>query len=157
MSCTPQEVIHPDLIITGMIADYRDQAIHQLASRLLKGGYVTEQYARAVLKSEYMHPTGLPTPDMAVAIPHTDVEHCRKSGIAVATLEQPVEFQQMTSPSNSLNVGVIFLLSFAEPNTQIDWHRRLATMFQRPGALKRLKAAPSAEACSAILRDELSD
>ncbi len=66
-----------------------------MADGLHAAGHVRASYKEALLAREERFPTGLPTQVMAVAIPHTDVEHVERSFISVARLAEPVAFHEM--------------------------------------------------------------
>lgn len=156
MTSTLEEFLHPDLILTGLAAESKEDVVQKLGSLLVEKGYVEEGYARACLEREKAFPTGLPTREVQVAIPHTEAEHCLKPGIAVATLAQSVEFGEMATRDKLLNVDVVFALSITDPKDQVKWLKKLILMFERPGLLQRLKAVPDAQACYGFLHRELS-
>jgi PTS system galactitol-specific IIA component len=142
-----------DLILLGIEAASHEDAIRALSARLEAGGYVRPSFAEAVIDREKTFPTGLPT-QPPVAIPHTDVEHCLKPAVAVATLKRPVSFQAM-GRGGELQVGIIFLLSITNPQSQVGWLGRLVQFFQEPGLLSRLTGAASAGEVAEILNDRL--
>jgi len=148
--------VRPDLIIIGLQAKSKEDVIRHLAALLQERGYVTDDYADAVLERERGFPTGLPTVDVHVAIPHTDTSHCLKPGIAVAILAQPVEFGEMATRDKTLFVDIVFLLAITDPKEQVKWLQSLIGMFQRPGLLQQLKVSPDPETCYQILRKHLA-
>ncbi|OGO10844.1 MAG: hypothetical protein A2Z66_04750 [Chloroflexi bacterium RBG_13_66_10] len=143
----------PELILLGIEASSGADAIRALSERLEDGGYVHSTFADAVLEREKTFPTGLPT-NPPVAIPHTDVEHCLKPAVAVATLNHPVLFQAM-GHGGDLQVGVIFLLSITDPQAQVGWLGRLGQFFQKPGHLKELTEARSPGEVAELLNERL--
>lgn len=98
----------------------REQVITELSNKLIKEGYVKKSYTRAVLEREMIFPTGLPTEPYAVAIPHTDIEHVIKPGIAFATLKKHVMFNVMGDPDNEIAVRLVFMLAMSERHMQIE-------------------------------------
>ncbi len=150
-------VIRPELVLTEVVAAYKDQLLERLAWLLVQHGCARETFPRAVVVSEYSYPTGLLAPDLAVAIPHADGEHCLCPAIAVATLAQPVSFYEMTAPVNTLPVSIAFMLCMPSPQEQIEWHRRLALMFQRPGVLRRAYESTRSNALCELLWAELAE
>ncbi len=66
----------------------------------------------------------------AIAIPHTDPEHCIVPAVAVGVLRNTVQFEEMGSPGTSLSVRIVFLLSFTSPQDHVEWLSRLASAFQ---------------------------
>ena len=80
-----------DFLVPGSVAlhyaaaDSKDVIAH-LGKLLFEAGYVRETFVEAALDRESRLPTGLPlSGDVNAAIPHTEVEHVRKSGLAMAT------------------------------------------------------------------------
>jgi len=155
MSSIPAGFVNPDLVVVGLGAENREQVVRAMGGLLCDHGYVTETWADAALERESDFPTGLPTQDVQVAIPHTGVQYCLKPGIAVATLAHPVQFVEMATTDSVLDVEVVFCLSITKPKEQVIWLKRLVSMFERPGLLRRLKSATNARACYGLLRTEI--
>jgi PTS system galactitol-specific IIA component len=149
------DFIAQDLIRVGLKAASQDEAVRELAVLLEQHGYVKESYAQAVLDREKEFPTGLHTMGVQVAIPHTDVEHCLKPGMAVGVLAQPVEFTEMATLDRFVQAEIIFLLSITVPEDQVKWLARLVDLFQTPGVLLQLKDSPDARACRQLLLEKL--
>ena len=157
MSVLSQEFIRRDLIVVGLKARDREAVLRTLGHLLYDQGYVKRGWAKAALAREKEYPTGLPTAEVRVALPHTDAVHCLKPGIAVATLTQPVQFIEMGSEDTVLDVEIVFCLSITNPEDQITWLQKLATVFQRPGILQRMKAAVDVDALYQVLRETIVD
>ena len=68
----PMELLKEKLIFIDVEAKDREEAIGKMAKELYKKGYVKESYINAILDREKVFPTGLPTEEVGVAIPHTD-------------------------------------------------------------------------------------
>ena len=138
--------VHLDLEATD-----RDEAISALAKALLAEGKVRESYPRAVLAREAEFPTGLPTPGSAIAIPHTDPEHCIDPAVAVGVLRDTVDFEEMGSPGTTLHVRIVFLLSITKPEDHLQWLSHLASAFESPElSHKLLNARDSQQACQLL-------
>ncbi len=148
--------LNPELIIVGLKAKNKEEVVRKLADLYLERGYVKDTYADAVLTREKSFPTGLPTLDVHVAIPHTDIIHCIKPGLAVAILDEPVEFFEMATLDKYVYPEIIFLLSIIKPEDQVIWLQRLVTRFQTEGFLKKLRNVPDAQACYELLQEELA-
>ncbi len=71
--------IHEDIILLGVDATDREDAIRQLGKVMFDKGYVKDTYVDAVITREKSFPTGLPTEEVKVAIPHTDTTHVNSS------------------------------------------------------------------------------
>lgn len=87
------------------------EVIRILARALQEAGFVKESFEEAVLQREQEFPTGLPTPEFGVAIPHTDPEHVLHPTIAVAILKTPITFKEMGNPDSSVAVNLVCLLA----------------------------------------------
>ena len=85
--------------------------MEQLGETLIKEGYAKESYIQALITREQEFPTGLDVDGVGVAIPHTDVSHVIKPGIAIAVLEKPIDFIQMGSDDDHVQVEIIFYVS----------------------------------------------
>ena len=141
----------PSLIRLGLRASDRREAISTLAETLLTAGKVRDSYLDAVLARESEFPTGLPTPGSAIAIPHTDPEHCVAPAVAVGVLRDAVEFEEMGSPGTILQVRIVFLLSITDPQDHVEWLSRLASAFHTPELSEGLLDSPSPDHAHQLL------
>ncbi len=141
--------------MVGVDADSAESAIRAVAARLLQLGYVRETFADAVLEREASFPTGLPTGDVPVAIPHADAAHCLLPAVAVAVLQRPVGFREMGNPDRLLEVRILFVLSVPDPSRQASYLQRLVDAFQRPGFLRALAGTADADAAYALCAEVL--
>jgi PTS system galactitol-specific IIA component len=144
MTEVKQEYFHKELILAPMRAESAEDAITQLGALLQKGGFVRESFVPAVIKREKEFATGLPTAEVGVAIPHTDVEHVLKPAIAVGVLEKPVEFVEMGNPEGRVQVQIVCLLAIPEPDKVIPMLQSLVRMFQSPPVLHQIANSRSA-------------
>ena len=97
-------------------------------------------------------PTGLPLGyALNVAIPHTDPEHVLKPGIALAVLEQPVNFANMEDPDEAVPVGFVFLLAINDKDKQIDMLQEIMDTIQSEAALASLRNAKTTEDIAAVI------
>ena len=80
-----------------------------LAGALREAGLVRPTFEAAALAREKRSPTGLPFPDIAVAIPHAEPEHVASPGLAIATLAAPAVFRQMGAPGIKLAVSIVVM------------------------------------------------
>jgi PTS system galactitol-specific IIA component len=143
---------YEDLILTPMEAQNAVDAITQLGTLLQKGGFVKESFIPAVIKREQEFATGLPTAEVGVAIPHTDVEHVLKQAIAIGVLKNPVEFGEMGNPGNMIPVQIVCLLAVAKSEILVKILQSLVQMFQTPGLLKQIAQAKDASEIIKIFR-----
>lgn len=140
--------INPELVITAMEATGAEEAIELLGRRLEQHGYVKDGYLAAVLTREKAYPTGLPTGEVGVAIPHADAVHVLAPAIAIGTLAKPVLFRNMAEAEETLPVDLVFLLAVKDPAAQVDVLQRLMAVFADAGLLNALRTGGDpAEIC----------
>jgi len=132
-----------DLVIAPMQAESSADAIAQLGTRLQAGGFVKDSWVQATLEREKTFATGLPTPEVGVAIPHADVEHVLQQAISVGVLEKPVEFGEMGNPDSTVPVHIVCALAVARSELLVTLLQRLVEMFQSPGVLSQIAEARS--------------
>jgi len=121
--------------------DSKDVITH-LGKCLFDAGYVRETFVDAALDRESRLPTGLPlSGDFNAAIPHTEVEHVLKPGLAMATLSAPVTFQNMVSPEEAVPCRLVFVMALDQPKAQIEMLQEIAGILQNPDVIQRLMQA----------------
>jgi PTS system galactitol-specific IIA component len=130
--------INQELVSAQMEADTAPEVITELSRLLFERGYVKSSYKNAAIEREKEFPTGLPTKGCGTAIPHADIEHTIKPGIAVATLKRPVKFGQLGDASNQIDVSIVFLLSVTKPTTQVYLLQALVEVYKDEDLLCKL-------------------
>ena len=143
------------LVAFGLQARHAEEVIAALARRLFEQGLVTEEYGAQTWIREQTHPTGLPTQPFCIAFPHADADGVNQSALAFALMDQPVKFQNMADPDESLDVVMVFMLANRNPEEQIQTLRDLAMLFGQPDKLVELRDQTSLEGVEAWLRREL--
>jgi PTS system galactitol-specific IIA component len=78
-----------------------------------------------------------------------------QSSLAVALMNQPVKFQNMADPDESLDVRMVFMLANRNPEEQVQTLRNLAMLFGQPEKLIELRDQISVEGVESWLRREL--
>jgi PTS system galactitol-specific IIA component len=96
-----------------------DELFASICPKLLAGGWVKESFQEAVIAREKVFSTGLQTEPVAVAIPHTDAEHVKKSFIAFIRLRNEVVFEHMGIPGQEVLAKFVFILGIAEQKKQV--------------------------------------
>lgn len=130
-------ILNEELIIMNLDAKKKEDVLIKAFNILLNHGYVKESFIDAIIKREEDFPTGIQTSSIGVAIPHTDVQHVNKAGIAIVTLNKPVVFQEMGTDSD-IEVSIIFMLAIKEPELQLAMLQNLVDIFQDESALNRI-------------------
>ena len=140
------ELLEPSAVCLHLMAEDSEGVITKLGGLLEQAGYVKDTFVAAALAREKELPTGLPLDgEINAAIPHTDVEHVKRSGVAMATLEKPVVFQNMVNKDESVLVRLVFLLSLEQPKAQIEMLQVIAGVLQNAEVVSSLIDAKNFE------------
>jgi PTS system galactitol-specific IIA component len=140
------ELLEPTAVFLDLEVTDSRAVIQKLGDSLYEAGYVRETFVGAALAREEQLPTGLPLGgEINAAIPHTDVEHVKKPGLAMATLARPVVFQNMVDIGESVQVRLVFLLSLDQPKAQIEMLQEIAGVLQNSEVVSRLIEAKTYE------------
>lgn len=148
------EELDPALVMTGLDARDRSDALTQIGQVVIREGYAKESYVDALIRREENYPTGLDIDGVGVAIPHTDVSHVNKAGIAIAVLKEPVTFIQMGTDDEPVDVQLIFMLSVVDPNAHIDQLQRILEIIQDTSVLEQLLNVKNVEQIIEIVKEK---
>ncbi len=129
---------NPDLIQIQLTAADSEAVIRSLGGLLHANGYVHDTFVDAVIAREKVFATGLPTPEIQVAIPHADIEHVKRSAIAVGTLAKPITFGEMGSQDGTVDVRIACCLAVKESESLVLLLQNLVGIFQDTAFLRRL-------------------
>ncbi len=152
---TVTNLFDPKLILFDVEAKDSTDLLRKLSARLLEEGYVKESFANAVIEREKIYPTGLPTPGIMVALPHTNPEHVTKPAILVANLKNPVLFKEMGSGINDIATELVFMLAVNDPSSQVDVLKKLMEIFSKEEILIRLKHTSNEAEIIEILEEQM--
>ncbi|HBE77641.1 MAG TPA: transcription antiterminator BglG [Firmicutes bacterium] len=97
-------IINEDSIQIAIRYRDKENAIHDMCSRLIEKGYVTEDFEKSVLKRENIQSTEI---GKGVAIPHGFPEKVCRSQIALSILQEPI-------PWGNEHVDIIFLIALSD-------------------------------------------
>jgi PTS system galactitol-specific IIA component len=147
--------IEESIVALDMTAQDCTEVILELAEMLRKAGYVGSSYGEASVAREMVHPTGLPSKPICIAIPHADADDVITSALAYASLKDPVMFRNMVEPEEELPVEMVFMIANGSPEEQVKALRRLATLFGDPEKLVELKALTQTDAIVAWFKAAL--
>lgn len=145
-------LLEPSAICLHLDAKNAREVITQLGTCLCKAGYVHDSFVEAALERESHLPTGLPLMgEVNAAIPHTDVVHVIKPGLAMATLNSPVSFRNMVLPDEEVQVRLVFVMALDQPKAQVEMLQEIATILQHPEVIDLLTRADNyQDVCSAL-------
>ena len=128
-----------NFIFVNLEARNSDDVIQTLADSLYQAGLVLKGYGAATIEREKKHATGLPTRPFPIAFPHADADGVVESALAVASLKNPVGFNNMGDPDETLEVELVIMLANKSPEEQIETLRSLAELFGQPEKLSELR------------------
>ena len=143
------------LVIPQLTAEDSTQVIEQLGKLLLDQGYVRDTFIPAVIEREKVFATGLPTPEIQVAIPHADVEHVLRSAIAVGVLSETVEFGEMGNPEGKVQVSIVCMLAVKESDSLVLLLQNLVGILQDPALLRRVLETTDCETIASLFNARL--
>jgi PTS system galactitol-specific IIA component len=143
------------LIAFDLQAKDAKEVIDLLSGSMYAQGLVSAEYGAQTWTRELEHPTGLPTKPFCIAFPHADAQGVHRSALGVAVMHQPVKFQNMADPDESLDVELIFMLANRDPEEQIQTLRNLAVLFGQPEKLVELRDQATLQGVASWLRREL--
>ena len=146
-----ESVIHLNLE-----GDTKEDVLTEMGRHLVSKGLVKESFINAIIAREGEFPTGLPTAGIAVAIPHTDVEHVNRKTISVGVLKNAVDFGVMGDDSKTTPVRLVFMLAMDEAHAQLSLLQSLSNIFQDEDTLKSLVEAKDKTNDKQILEEKLS-
>lgn len=148
------EKLTPAMILPGLEVSTSDEVMETVGGAVVRAGYAKLSYLQALKDREKDYPTGLDVDGFGVAIPHTAVDHVLKSGVAIATLKQPVTFVQMGTDDETVEVRVIFMLAVTDPNDHIDELQQILAILQDTAVLQKLMNVENAEQIIALIREK---
>lgn len=119
-----------ELIFTQIDVTDKEEVLNFLSTKLLEGGYVTQDFPKGIIEREKKYPTGLPSKGIGIAIPHTDNELVNETSIAIGVLNHPVTFQSMENPSVELKIQIVMMLAIKEPHGQIEMLQKVIDIIQ---------------------------
>jgi len=139
------------LVAHELEANSAKQALEKIAQRGDVAGLFKSTWLEAVIKRESEFPTGLPTL-IPVAIPHTDSVHVNADGVGFFKLKNPIEFGEMGSLDDKVQVKMILPLLITNPAEQVDLLMAVIGALQNADFLNALNAASSNEEIISIFR-----
>ena len=128
-----------------------------LADQLYENGYVKDGYKKALLEREQKFPTGLPSSQPAIAIPHANADLVNKTTLAIATLKEPVEFKNMGNTKEDIPVRIVIMLVIAEPHSQVKMLQKVADIVQNEKLRKEFLQAETKQKLLKLIQSAIGD
>lgn len=138
-------MLRKELIKLDIAAAVSTEALRIMAQLFVDAGAAKASYPEAIIARESLYPTGLPAGAFDIAVPHTFSEHVCEPAAGIGVLREPVEFKQMGSPEITLHPQLLFMLAITDPKAQTALLKKIMKLIQNPEALRRIKAAGSAD------------
>jgi len=129
----------------------KQELFETMAGKLLKEGFVKENYLEGIVEREEDYPTAIMVNDTGFAIPHTDSVRVNRSQVCFASLKHPIEFCDMTDKEKKVSVSLVFMLAMSQPHEQLETLQSMVALFQNKEAVKQLKACRDVETFTKIL------
>ncbi|WP_294604313.1 PTS sugar transporter subunit IIA [uncultured Lactobacillus sp.] len=150
-------ILNEDLIYRNIDFKTSREIETFLADQLYENGYVKEGYKKALLEREQKFPTGLPSSQPAIAIPHANADLVNKTTLAVATLKEPVEFKNMGNTKEDIPVRIVIMLVIAEPHSQVKMLQKVADIVQNEELRKEFLQAETKQKLLQLVQSAIGD
>ena len=148
------EELDKSVIVPDLEAETWEDVMKSLGQKLIDEGYTKESYIDALITREKDFPTGLDIDGLGVAIPHTDVSHVNKAGIAIGVLKKPVTFIQMGSDDEEVGVKLVFMIAVTDPNAHIDELQRIIEIIQDKDVLEKLFTVTDKDTIIEVIKEK---
>ena len=123
-------------VVEGSAETWRE-ALKITASKLLEEGCVRDDFYESCVNREKEYPTGL-TETCPVAIPHTTKDHVKKQSICALRLKEPVLFQRMDDPEQSVEIRYVLNLALLDDSEHVEIIARVIRYLKDEEALKEM-------------------
>ncbi|WP_379316866.1 BglG family transcription antiterminator [Paenibacillus puldeungensis] len=133
----------PSLVFPKLEISHRFELIELLANELYEQGFALQDYAHQALLRERISSTAI---GGGIAIPHGEPKLIKQSQIAIATLKEPLDWEQE-------KVSVVFMLALqaTEQENMKKLFQRLSLLSEQPSTIERLIRADRPEQLLDIL------
>lgn len=116
-----------------------EEILEKIGSKAIELGFAKSNYVQGLKEREKEFATGVPVEPVAVAIPHTDSSYVNDNKVAIMTLDNPVEFNQMGGSSeDKLKVKLVILLCFKDGNNHMTALQNIIERIQDEEFVKSL-------------------
>ncbi|CDQ20690.1 PTS system IIA component, Gat family [Halobacillus karajensis] len=143
------------VILLNVEAASKEDVLEKMGRNLFEQNLVKESFIPAIIAREEEYATGLPTAGVAVAIPHTDVEHVLRKTISVGVLRETVEFGVMGDEMETIPVRIVFLLAMDEAHSQLTLLQQLMGVFQTKEVLLSILEEENKTSIRSLLEEKL--
>lgn len=148
-------VVTKELVFPQLEVSTKEEVITLLADALERQGFVKDTYKDAILIREKEYPTGLPSTNLVVAIPHADNNLVNTTSIAVAALKNPVKFHNMEEVNQTVEAQIVIMMAIAEPHGQVEMLQRIIGFVQNDDEKNKLVHSVNEEEILAVLKESI--
>ncbi|MFB8553014.1 PTS sugar transporter subunit IIA [Enterococcus casseliflavus] len=135
--------LNEELVFRNIKAGSDKEVLAFLANELYQRGYVKEDYIEAIQLRESEYPTGLPSTQPGVAIPHANFDLVNQTTLAIATLETAVGFRNMEDNQVILPTKIVIMMAIGEPHGQVKMLQKIVSIIQDEPLREQMTAANS--------------
>lgn len=135
--------LNEELVFRNIKAGSDKEVLAFLANELYQRGYVKEDYIEAIQLRESEYPTGLPSTQPGVAIPHANFDLVNETTLAIATLETAVGFRNMEDNQVILPTKIVIMMAIGEPHGQVEMLQKIVSIIQDEPLREQMTAANS--------------
>ncbi|MEB6147117.1 PTS sugar transporter subunit IIA [Enterococcus casseliflavus] len=135
--------LNEELVFRNIKAGSDKEVLAFLANELYQRGYVKEDYIEAIQLRESEYPTGLPSTQPGVAIPHANFDLVNQTTLAIATLETAVGFRNMEDNQVILPTKIVIMMAIGEPHGQVEMLHKIVSIIQDEPLREQMTAANS--------------
>lgn len=135
--------LNEELVFRNIKAGSDKEVLAFLANELYQRGYVKEDYIEAIQLRESEYPTGLPSTQPGVAIPHANFDLVNQTTLAIATLETAVGFRNMEDNQVILPTKIVIMMAIGEPHGQVEMLQKIVSIIQDEPLREQMTAANS--------------
>ncbi|MGT2785138.1 PTS sugar transporter subunit IIA [Streptococcus merionis] len=121
-----KEMLDPNLILTNLEIDTKDQALKKLSQCLSEQGYVSnvEEFIEDIYRREAEGQTGIGN---YIAIPHSKSAFVNKIGVAIGINKREIPWESL----DDKGAKVIILFSVGDDTEDAKEHLKLLSLFAR--------------------------
>lgn len=135
--------LNEELVFRNIKAGSDKEVLAFLVNELYQRGYVKEDYIEAIQLRESEYPTGLPSTQPGVAIPHANFDLVNQTTLAIATLETAVGFRNMEDNQVILPTKIVIMMAIGEPHGQVEMLQKIVSIIQDEPLREQMTAANS--------------
>lgn len=132
-----------DLIFTNIKGNSREEIIRSLGNELVKRGFVEKRFIDTAIEREKITSTAV---GKGIAIPHGTQEFVKQSSIAIATLQNPINW-------SGIKVDIVFLLAlkFSSDDSTRTFFKRFYSILDSNLILENIRNSNTSKEIYGIL------